>query len=235
MQFDQNLGIINQKTFDDIQNKHVLIVGLGGLGGHLAHTLVRFGFLKLTLVDYDTFELSNLNRQLFSTHQNLGQNKVDVIKDELLKINPKVVIQTFSKRIQELDLHVINDVYVIVDATDHIQTKKDLESIASKLNVLLCHGAIGGWYGQFGIIEPHSNIIGKLYGNETQGLEKTLKSPTFTPAIIANLMALEIVKSLAGVPFLKNQIMQVDLLNHHYEIVLQKKEKKWLKSDFLIC
>jgi tRNA A37 threonylcarbamoyladenosine dehydratase len=76
-QYWNNLGIMSSMELDAIQNKKIMIVGLGGLGGHVADSLVRLGVSRIMLVDFDVFEVSNLNRQLYSTHENIGEYKVN--------------------------------------------------------------------------------------------------------------------------------------------------------------
>jgi len=222
-QFQENLGILTQLESDDLMNTKVLIVGLGGLGGYIANSLTRLGVKSMILVDYDSFEVSNLNRQLFSQHINLGEKKTDVLKRELLSINPFVNITTYSNKIETLDDSLLQDIDILIDAVDNIHTKCYLEKLGTKLNKPLLHGAIGGWFGQFGLIMPGSNLLNELYETHTPGLEKTLKSPTFTPGIIANLMVSEFVKFITKKEHsLINQIMMIDLLNHDYQIIFDK-------------
>lgn len=186
--FVENLGIMDEKALTQLQHQTVLIIGLGGLGGFFVQSLTRLGVKKIILVDPDRFTLSNLNRQCFSQHDNIGQFKVDVVASALKKISPKIKISTFKKRIQTIEEAAFHAVDLVVDATDDIATKLYLETLATKLDLPLLHGAIGGWFGQYGLIEPRQNLLSKIYGSMTHGLEKTHGSPTFIPPIIANLM-----------------------------------------------
>ncbi|MBU1141197.1 MAG: ThiF family adenylyltransferase [Firmicutes bacterium] len=226
-QFQDNLGILSIKDYNQIKKSHILLVGLGGLGGYIAHGLVRLGVESLILVDFDIFQLSNLNRQLFSNHLNLNLNKTAVIKQALLEINPNVKITIYTQKIETIDIEVFRDIDIIIDGVDDIFVKCYLEKLGVALNKPLLHGAIGGWYGQLGFIMPGSNLLSELYGKNHHGIEKTLKSPTFTPAIVANMMIGEFVKFVIGDSHtLINQIMMIDLLNHDYQIVFDKKNLK---------
>ena len=71
-----------------IKNKTVLIVGLGGVGSYAIETLVRTCFNKLIIVDNDTIDITNLNRQLMSNIDNIGKYKTDVWEERIKKINP---------------------------------------------------------------------------------------------------------------------------------------------------
>ena len=222
-QFKYNLGIMTKNQFEILKQKHILIIGLGGLGGYVAHGLVRMGVHQLTLIDYDRFDKSNLNRQLFSNRQTIGSYKVDVLKEALLSINPNVKINIYKESVLELDFTALKPFDLVIDALDDIIIKCALEGIASTYEVPLLHGAIGGWYGQLGISLPHSNLLRDFYGSTVKGLEETMKNPAFTPAVIANMMVSETVKYfLFNDVALNNKIFAIDLFNHTYQLLYQK-------------
>lgn len=75
-QFSRLLKIMDEETLDRIKQAHVLLVGVGGVGGAAFETLLRMGIGHITVVDNDTFEESNLNRQILSNHENIGNLKV---------------------------------------------------------------------------------------------------------------------------------------------------------------
>lgn len=79
---------------DKFQNSHVAIFGLGGVGGYVGEALLRSGIGSFDLIDDDKICLTNLNRQIIATFDTVGQYKTDVMKERMLKINPKVNIQT---------------------------------------------------------------------------------------------------------------------------------------------
>ena len=221
-QFEANLGIMSKEGHDRISRKHVLVIGLGGLGGYIASSLARLGVLNLTLIDYDRFDESNLNRQLFSNHETIGLFKGDVVKEELLKINPSINVTVIKKDINTVNLNDLSSIDMVMDAVDKIHTKLYIETLASSLNVPLIHGAIGGWFGQLGVILPHSNLLKKLYGEIFEGVEKTLKNPTFTPAVFGNMMVSETVKVfLNHEDTLWNKIISIDLLTYHKHVLIE--------------
>ncbi len=222
-QFQENFGIMSLEEWKKIANTKVLLVGLGGLGGHIANSLARIGVKSLVLVDYDRFDISNLNRQLFSSLAVVGRYKATVLVEELKKINSDIRITSYETPAQELNDSVFDDVDIIIDAVDDIQSKLFLESLGSSHHKPLLHGAVGGWYGQIGIALPGSNLLKELYANSEVGLEQTLKSPTFTPAVVANMMVGELIKYVLGNKnALANKIMMIDLLNNECRIVCQK-------------
>lgn len=99
---------------------HVLVVGIGGVGGYAVEVLARAGVGRFTIVDGDTFEATNLNRQLFSLHSTLGMPKVAVAKARLLDINPTIGITAIHSLLHDeaLDALVAQPYDLIVDAID---------------------------------------------------------------------------------------------------------------------
>lgn len=91
-----------------LMNKKVLILGCGGIGTHMAWHMTALGIAKITLVDFDTVEKSNFNRQLLFDNTDIGKDKASVLKDKLAAVNPDIEIETVNKRIgTEKDLEDI--------------------------------------------------------------------------------------------------------------------------------
>ena len=120
-----------------ISGAHVLVVGLGGVGGHAAVALARAGIGQLTLIDSDRVEASNLNRQVAALHSTIGQPKVDVIAGRLRDINPDgrfSVMETFLCAEQLPDLG-LKDFDAVVDAIDSLGSKVALLAACLKADV----------------------------------------------------------------------------------------------------
>ena len=117
--------IISNDVLDNIRNKTVLIIGLGGVGGHALEAIVRMGVNNVILVDNDVVDITNLNRQLLSLNSNIGDEKVNVARKRVLDINPDCNVITINKFIDNtnyLELFSYNIDYVI-DACDTVTTK----------------------------------------------------------------------------------------------------------------
>ena len=210
----QNLGVLTQNQMDVLFETKIAIIGLGGLGGHVANLFVRLGLRKLVLIDYDDFSISNLNRQLFSTIANIGKSKVEVVKTALLEINPSLDIDIHKDDIRNIDKERLLDVKYIVDCVDNLETKLYLEQYAQLHQLPLLHGACGGWYGQVGWIIPGDPVLVKLYQNQQKGLEKDLLSPTFIPANVASMMISEFIKRVFYSSTRKSVLYFIDLRNN---------------------
>lgn len=216
----KNTELISITGLNKVKDTRVLIVGLGGIGGHLANHLARLGVKTLHLCDHDVFQPSNINRQLFSSVASLGSSKADIVGKAVQGIRQDVKVVVHACRIENLDSHIWNDIDIVMDALDNVKTRIYLEDMAYRHNVPLIHGAIGGWYGQVGIIMPGSRILARLYQGKEQGPEAILGSPTFTPSVIAGIMVGEFVKCMQNDEHaLIDKIMMIDLLNHDYQIL----------------
>ena len=88
---EQLLGSLEQ-----LNNAHVAVFGVGGVGGYVVEALVRSGVGEITVVDKDVVSLSNINRQIIALHSTVGMPKVEAIKARALDINPNVVIHTYE-------------------------------------------------------------------------------------------------------------------------------------------
>lgn len=82
--------IFKKEGLETLKNSHVLIVGLGGVGSFAAEFITRAGVGKITIVDGDTVDITNINRQLPALHSTVGQHKIDVVGDRLMDINPEL-------------------------------------------------------------------------------------------------------------------------------------------------
>lgn len=98
--FCRNLGLVNEHEQQRLRNAHVAIVGMGGVGGVHLMTLARLGIGRFTIADLDTFELANMNRQYGAKTDTLGRPKVEVMAEEVRRVNPEVELHILEKGVQ---------------------------------------------------------------------------------------------------------------------------------------
>lgn len=117
-----------------LQNAHIAVIGVGGVGSWCAEALVRTGLKHLTLVDDDVVQTSNVNRQCPATSRTIGRAKVEVMKERLLEINPEAEIDARQERYVagSLDLRAFD---YIVDAIDSVDSKAELILAATEAGV----------------------------------------------------------------------------------------------------
>lgn len=222
--YEANRKILSDEAIATMKNMHVLLVGAGGIGGYVASGIVRLGVGTLSIVDMDRYEPSNLNRQLFSSQGTLGHYKAEVVREACMKIHGETLIKAYLNTVESLEETLLHEeIDYVIDAVDSIKTRLFLEAFASKKTIPLLHGAIGGWYGQIGIVMPESHLLSRIYGTSETGLEKTFGSPTFTPGVVGSMMISEFVKHVIhDENALVNKLLFIDLLHHDYEIIYDK-------------
>ncbi len=126
--------LVGKDCMKQIQTQKVIIFGIGGVGSWCAESLVRSGFLAITLVDFDVVNLSNCNRQLQATQKTLGQRKTAALKTRLLDINPDACITECTTMYfpQTSSQFCLQNYDVIIDAIDTIHNKVHLIREATK-------------------------------------------------------------------------------------------------------
>lgn len=129
--------LIGPDKLASLQQKTVLIVGLGGVGGNAAEAIARSGFGRIILVDQDIVEASNINRQLIATNKTLDKPKVDVMKQRIKDINPNCEVLTFHTFYDHSSKHEIWDNHIdyVMDCIDTITYKIDLIQEAHKREI----------------------------------------------------------------------------------------------------
>ena len=129
--------LIGKENVNILSEKIVLVLGIGGVGGYVVESLVRCGIGNIIIVDYDTIDLTNINRQIIALNSTIGKKKIDVFENRIKDINPKCNVIKIDKFIDEnnyLDLfkHKID---FIADCCDCIKTKKCIIKYALDNNI----------------------------------------------------------------------------------------------------
>lgn len=140
--------LIKENGIEKLQNANLLVIGLGGVGSFAAEFLARAGVGQMTIVDGDTVDITNINRQLPALHSTLGKSKVDVVAERLLDINPALELFKINEflspeRMEEvIDSQKFN---YILDCIDSVTPKITLLKMAKrkKVKIVSCMGAGG--------------------------------------------------------------------------------------------
>jgi molybdopterin/thiamine biosynthesis adenylyltransferase len=197
----------------------VAVVGAGGLGGTVIQLLGRIGIGRLTVVDCDVFDETNLNRQAFCTKEWVGQPKALAVQTQIKSINPAVEV---AAHIVQLDStngpEILAGCQVIVDALDNVKDRLTLEAMAKSMGVPFVHGALAGFEGQLMTVFPEDPGLKQIYGSgdevgsSSNRPEFLLGVPSITPSLVATLQAMEVLKILLnrGTPF-RNKMVYIDI------------------------
>ncbi len=180
----------------------VLVVGLGGLGCAAAQYLAAAGIGTMTLLDFDTVSLSNLQRQTLHSDATLGQPKVVSARDALARINPHIHLRVVDALLDDAALYaLIAEHDVIVDCTDNVAIRQQLNAGCFQHKIPLVSGAAIRMEGQISVFtwqdgEPCYRCLSRLFGeNALTCVEAGVMAPLV--GIIGSLQAMEAIKLLA--------------------------------------
>ncbi|RLZ07350.1 tRNA threonylcarbamoyladenosine dehydratase [Faecalibacter macacae] len=139
--------LFKEEGLKNLKNSNVLVVGLGGVGSFAAEFIARAGVGKMTIVDGDTVDITNINRQLPALHSTVGMNKVDVVGDRLMDINPELELTRINEFLSPERTHeiVTEDFDYVMDCIDSVTPKLNLIIAAKrkKIKVVSNMGAGG--------------------------------------------------------------------------------------------
>ena len=137
--YDRLIKLIGEEKFAKLENKRVAIIGLGGVGGTVFEALVRSGVSHFKVFDNDIFEESNLNRQILSNNNNIGNFKALEAVEKTKKLNEKIIVDAYTVKIDEDTVKLIGNVSFIIDACDDIKAKLALVKYAQGKNIpIIC-------------------------------------------------------------------------------------------------
>ena len=184
---------------EKLKGSKMLIVGLGGLGCAASQYLTVAGVGHLTLLDFDTVSLSNLQRQVLHDDGRLDMPKVESAKLSLLRLNPHIQIDTLNGLLGEEKLtEVISHFDVVLDCTDNVETRNQLDIACRKNKVPLVSGAAIRMEGQVSVFTyeaetPTYQTLSRLFGeNALSCMEAGVLAPIV--GIVGSIQALEAIK-----------------------------------------
>lgn len=129
---------------NNIKNKTVLLIGLGGVGSYACESLIRSGISNIIIVDNDKIDITNLNRQLMTTMNNIGKYKVDVWEERINSINPSCNVIKINEFIDKSNIDILfkYDIDYVIDACDTIDTKVIVieQCINNNIKIISCMG-----------------------------------------------------------------------------------------------
>ncbi len=189
---------------DKLLASHVLIVGLGGLGSPAALYLGAAGIGHMTLVDDDTVELSNLQRQIAHDTSAVGSNKAESAAKTIYEINPGITVDVLAQRLDEDALRkLLAEADIVLDCTDNFETRYILNDLCWAEEVPLVSGAAIRWEGQVSLFDPknpESPCYRCLYPTGDSGALNCSENGVIAPlvGIIGTCQALEAIKHLSN-------------------------------------
>ena len=125
MQFQRTELLIGEENLNKLKKANVLVFGIGGVGSYVVEALVRAGIGKLSIVDFDNVDITNINRQILALHSTIGMKKVEAMKNRILDINPSIELKTYPTFVSEETIEKFNfsEYDFVVDAIDNVTGK----------------------------------------------------------------------------------------------------------------
>ena len=218
----KKIGVSGQKK---IFNSKVLIIGIGGLGCPLLTYLAASGVGKIGIVDHDKVEISNLNRQTLFTLNDLGKFKVNQAKNKITKINNRIKIIVYKKKITEKNINsIIRDFDIICDGTDNYETRYLINDQCKKNKKILISAAISKFDGHLYKFDfKKKGSCYRCFMPEKPLIDDNCQSEgIFSPVagILGSLQANEVLKTVLGVKTnTKNQMIIFNSINTNFRNV----------------
>lgn len=187
-----------------LKSARVAVVGMGGLGCPAAQYLVAAGVGMLTLVDMDTVDISNLQRQILYTETDVGRRKVEVAKERLNQLNPHVEIKTIRQAFdEELADALLPDVDLLLDCTDNFKVRGLINAACLKHERPLISAAAVAWQGQLTVLDfrqPDTPCMNCLFGELEDTRSACVESGIAGPVVgmMGLMQAVETVKFIVG-------------------------------------
>lgn len=212
-----------------LKASRVLVVGLGGLGCAATQYLAAAGVGEMTLVDFDTVSLSNLQRQILHSDATLGEAKVHSARDALQRINPNIQLNVLPEQLEETTLReLIAAHHLVLDCTDNVQIRNQLNAGCYQHKTPLVSGAAIRMEGQISVFtyqdsEPCYRCLSRLFGeNALTCVEAGVMAPLV--GVIGSLQAMEAIKLLAryGTPAAGKIVMYDAMTGQFREMKLMR-------------
>ena len=211
----RQMSIVTRSEQERFKDAKIVVIGCGGIGGETIEMLARMGIGKLTLIDEDVFDFSNLNRQTLASISDLGLDKSEVAKEKVRSINPYVKVTAFHEHVDQTNIYkVIGNSNIVIDALDNVLTRVIVSRAAKEKGIPYIHGAIHGTLGQIIVFMPNNEkTYEEMFNLPSAGKKLTeeiieaLKEVTSgvppvigpTPNLIGCLEAFEAYKIITGI------------------------------------
>lgn len=136
-QFSRTAQLLGNENVENLFDKHVIVFGVGGVGGYVVEALARSGIGKISIVDNDVVNESNINRQIIALHSTVGMQKVEVLKNRILDINPECKVFVYNQfflpeNSKDFDFSIYD---YVVDAVDTVTAKLEIIKKSKESNV----------------------------------------------------------------------------------------------------
>ena len=227
------LDMVGEKGQVKLLNSKVLVIGAGGLGSPVLLYLAAAGIGTLGIVDFDTVDETNLQRQIIHTEEDVGRAKIVSAKEKIELLNNEIEINTYRTRIDEDNAEEIMQGYdIIVDGSDNFTTRYLINEIAWRLKKPLVSGAISRFEGQLMVLDAtHDTPCYQCVFPTAPDLENVSRCDTVgvfgvIVGIVGTMQANEVLKIILGIGTpLHGKMLMVDALDSMYKTFKTTKDE----------
>jgi molybdopterin-synthase adenylyltransferase len=196
--YKRQIMLLGDEGQEQLRKAHIFIAGAGGLGSPIAIYLAVAGIGTITIVDMDTVDLTNLNRQILHMDRDIGKKKTVSAIEKLREYNPDITINAIDTTITGNNVHdLIGRADGIVDAMDNYPVRYLLNRVALEKKIPFFHGAICGFHGQATTIIPEKTPCLECIFPKAPPPEE-FPVVGVTPGVIGSVQAMEVIKYLTG-------------------------------------
>ena len=214
---------IGEAGQEKLRGSSVLVIGCGGLGAAALYYLAAMGIGRLGMCDGDLVSLSNLNRQILYTMDDIGKPKACTAEKRLLALNPRLKTTVYDSFMdEELAGAIVPEYDIAVDCLDNFSARFVLNDACIAAGKPFVHAGVGEYYGQLMTVTPGAGpCLRCLFPNEIQKKEPDKPSGVIgaIPGILGALQALEVLKYLLGLPVSSDGLAVFDGLRMSLEKV----------------
>ncbi|AOS84027.1 adenylyltransferase [Chlorobaculum limnaeum] len=219
---------IGEAGQEKLLRSKVLVIGAGGLGSPAAFYLAAAGVGTIGLMDGDTVDLSNLQRQILHTTASVGQRKTDSARQRIAALDPAITVECHPFRLTQKNAPEILPGYdFIIDATDNFDSKFLIARACHQASKPWSHGGIGNFHGQtMTIIPGQTACLHCLFDENDLTGEETPRGPLGAlPGVIGSIQAIEAIKYLLGIgALLTDALLTFDALTMSFRKVTVRRD-----------
>lgn len=208
-----------------LKNSSVLVVGAGGLGSGVLPILCSSGIGRIAVIEPDTIETSNLQRQTLYNPDQVGTKKIGKAREKLIRHNPSLQLETYDLRLDPNNAHEhISGYDVVADCTDNFESRYLINDVCAQLKTPLVYGSVSNYKGQVMVLHHKKKANLRALYPQIPEDEETRKGvlPTL-PQIIGSIQANEMLKLITGKGrLLDGQLLLFDAFTNDIQIIAFK-------------
>jgi len=217
LRYQRNASTIRPTEQARLARSRVLLVGCGGLGGHVLEFLVRAGVGTILACDPDRFDLPNANRQRLALPEDIGRSKVEVANERAERINPLVRVIPLTSDFREEKFPAYD---LVVDCLGGAAHRRDLQRMATEMGVPLVSAGISGWTALISTTWPGETGLAEFMNEKQAGSELIQGVPSPVAGFAASLQATEVLRILTGhIPALRGSLLMADLAEMRFSSI----------------